>query len=333
MRIPIREKPMPPQLPVTMAVGTAQRAREFLDAARLQDLDQAPPSMVVYLLLGHALELAFKAVIIAHGTTEKVLAKTIRHNLRKAADRAVDVAPAGVILLDDADRARLDLLSGYYRSKGFEYVEPGFVTLPIARELLELAETLTTAISTYVQDYVRRWIREDERKSIHEAAHAVQAYLNGLGVHRATLDPEPRVRTRAQHALDNAGVNLADPPPREMKRLGTFYPRDIEVRVAGALGNFRVDCNEGQVPDIGTVKNLAECDYEAALHESRLLDWDLHRLDRVVDKVWRETMTSERWNTVEKLATLLRDKRSLDGESVHRFLAGEGLAAGNRFRA
>lgn len=146
-------------VPFTRAVGTVGLASEFLAAARLQDLDRTPPSMVTYFLLGHALELAFKSVLIAHGTSEGDLRK-IGHDLAAAIDAAITAAPAGIIELDVSDSARLRSLGPFYQAKAFEYLEPGFMSLPIARELCQLTERLVASNKCFVESHVRSSLRD-----------------------------------------------------------------------------------------------------------------------------------------------------------------------------
>jgi hypothetical protein len=146
------------QIPITRAAGTVRLASEFLDAARRQDLDQTPPSMVTYFLFGHALELAFKSVLIARGTSEKAL-RSIGHDLRAAADAAIEAAPAEVIEMDDSDSARLVRLASFYKAKAFEYLTPGFMSLPVPRELCQFTERLLASIKQFVEAYVRSSIR------------------------------------------------------------------------------------------------------------------------------------------------------------------------------
>jgi hypothetical protein len=147
------------QVPFTRAVGTVRLASEFLAAARLQDLDRTPPSMVTYYLLGHALELAFKSVLIAHGTSERSL-RGIGHDLGAATKAAMKAAPPGIIELDDSDSKRLKRLGHFYQAKAFEYLEPGFMSLPIARELCQLTERLVASIERFVEDHVRSSLRD-----------------------------------------------------------------------------------------------------------------------------------------------------------------------------
>jgi hypothetical protein len=133
-------------------------ASDFLAAAQLQDLDQNPPSMVTYFLLGHALELAFKSVLIAHGTSERNL-RSMDHDLRVVTDAAVQIAPAGVIQMDACESAQLECLGPFYEAKAFEYLLPGFMSLPTPRELYHLAERLAASINRFVEAHVRSSIR------------------------------------------------------------------------------------------------------------------------------------------------------------------------------
>lgn len=77
--------PHPEFIPYTRAVGTVRLASKFLDAAKVQPLDRLQAPIVTYYLLGHGLELAFKSILIAHGTSERNL-REIGHNLAVARD-------------------------------------------------------------------------------------------------------------------------------------------------------------------------------------------------------------------------------------------------------
>ena len=141
-------------VPFTRAVGTAKLAREFFRAATMQDHSSLVPSLVAHYLYGHALELAFKAVLIAHGTTERALRK-IGHDLAEAQDAALAVASADAISMDDGDVARIDMLTGYYGAKALEYVEPGYASLPILTELQQCVDKVSHSVSAYVDRTVR----------------------------------------------------------------------------------------------------------------------------------------------------------------------------------
>jgi hypothetical protein len=147
-------------VPFTRAVGTARLARDFCVAAAAQDHDKNPPSLVAHFLYGHALELAFKAILIVHGTTDRAL-RGIGHDLAQAREAAVRVAPHGTIPMDDRDIARIDLLTAYYEAKALEYVEPGSMRLPILSELRDTSEKLVIAIQAYVEGTIRGRLRAD----------------------------------------------------------------------------------------------------------------------------------------------------------------------------
>ncbi len=115
--------------------------------------------MVSYYLLGHALELAFKSVLIVHGTSERSL-REIGHDLGAAANAAMKAVPPGIIELDASDSVRLERLGTFYQAKAFEYLEPGFMSLPIAQELCHFSEKLVASIRHFVEDSVRSLLRE-----------------------------------------------------------------------------------------------------------------------------------------------------------------------------
>lgn len=152
--------PRSEQLPFTRAVGTVRLASEFLGTARLQDLDQSPPSMVTYFLLGHGLELAFKSILIAQGTSESTL-RGIGHDLGAATEAAMKVSPPGVIELDASEVSWLQRVGPFYQAKAFEYLEPGSMSLPVARELYELVNRLVGSIQHFVEDHVRCLLRKE----------------------------------------------------------------------------------------------------------------------------------------------------------------------------
>jgi len=144
----------PSLIPFTRAVGTIRLASEFLAAGRLHDLDAMPPSLVAHFLFGHAIELAFKSILIANGTSERAL-RRLGHDLVVTRNAAIAAAPAGLLDCDSGDIARLELLSPYYQAKALEYLEPGFMSLPLARELLALTERLVGSVARYIDAHVR----------------------------------------------------------------------------------------------------------------------------------------------------------------------------------
>lgn len=147
-------------IPVTRAVGTAQLAQDFWAAGAAQDHDKSPPSLVTYFLYGHALELAFKALLIVHGISEGEL-RGIGHDLNQARNAAVSVVPARSNPMDLQDAARIDLLAAYYEAKALEYVEIGFMRLPLLPELRDTTKKLVDAAVDYVERSVRDRLHQE----------------------------------------------------------------------------------------------------------------------------------------------------------------------------
>lgn len=123
-------------------------------AGAAEDHSTPTPSFVAQFLYGHALELAFKAILIVHGTSERVL-RNIGHDLARARDAAIRAARVDAVPVDAGDSVRIDLLSAYYQAKALEYVEPGVMRLPILRELRDTTEKVVDAILPYVEATVR----------------------------------------------------------------------------------------------------------------------------------------------------------------------------------
>jgi hypothetical protein len=145
----------PDHIPIARAVGTVRLASEFVSAASRQDLDHSsPPSFVIYFLLGHSIELALKAVLIAYGTSERTL-RDLGHDLMSVLTAVQDVAPPESFHLDAGDRRRIEATASLYRAKAFEYLQPGFASLPLPRDLFGLAERLVTSIGNLVEAHVR----------------------------------------------------------------------------------------------------------------------------------------------------------------------------------
>lgn len=142
-------------VPIERAVGTARLARDFSEAA----INYEPPddriSLVTYFLAGHALELAFKAVLIVEGVTEKRLRRSLGHDLQSYYRAALEVMPDG--LLDDLRVGSVvEMIAGHYGAKAFEYVIPGPARLPLPVPMTETVDTVVGRLRTWVEASVRR---------------------------------------------------------------------------------------------------------------------------------------------------------------------------------
>ena len=110
---------------VTSSWGTLDRSKEFVEAARtlyppFQSFPYNFPS-VVYLLVGHSIELSLKAFLMGRGTTAEELRSKYGHDLdrllgeaeRRGLDDVLEVK------LSAADIRAICLLNVEYKSKGF----------------------------------------------------------------------------------------------------------------------------------------------------------------------------------------------------------------------
>jgi hypothetical protein len=131
--------------------GFVQYASEFLLAAEC--LPQRPHfSPVPYYLYGRALELLFKAFLLAKGKSKAELkAKPFGHDLVYALSESNTLGLASVVSVSAAEAAEIAKANEYYAGKGFEYFEvlpavTGYPNLPdlsvLAVVALRLRDTL-----------------------------------------------------------------------------------------------------------------------------------------------------------------------------------------------
>lgn len=144
-------------LPFTKAVGTSDLASAFSEAAGRQPLDAQPQPFVTYFLLGHALELAWKSVLIAEGVTEKEL-RNIGHDLRAARDGA-----EVVLGKDQPSRGEVfhltEMIADYYSAKALEYLMTGYYSLPEAAQAASAVSTYVRAVDDWINNRVRERLR------------------------------------------------------------------------------------------------------------------------------------------------------------------------------
>lgn len=130
----------------TTGMGLWTDAREMFDAAALviaaPQLEWSSPS---FYLLGHGLEVAFKAYLRSRGHSLKAL-RAIGHDLNKAMEEAAAHGLGEYCSLLPPDRAATALLSPYYMAKHFEYRVAGTRRLPPPEGLLDLGIRLMAAI-------------------------------------------------------------------------------------------------------------------------------------------------------------------------------------------
>ena len=149
--------------------GFAKLAGDFMKAAKLlageydagvvhehgSSLDLLFPFLF---LIGHALELAYKAVLVADGTPENDL-KRIGHDLVGCRQKVQACCPG---LLEDLEEPGTDAIVGrigpYYNAKAFEYHMKGLYS-----GLPPLTNQVATIAAGTVEN-IRKWVRSSVRQ-------------------------------------------------------------------------------------------------------------------------------------------------------------------------
>lgn len=146
------------QVPFERAVATSRLAIQFSDAAMQYRPEDGQISLVSYFLVGHALELSFKAVLIVHGVTEKKL-RDLGHDLQRCHVAARVHLPDG--LLDAGTVGQVvNMISPFYCGKAFEYVFVGFARLPEPRSIMEAVRSLVEVVGAWVERTVHERLSE-----------------------------------------------------------------------------------------------------------------------------------------------------------------------------
>lgn len=126
----------------TTVMGLWTDASQYMRAAKvLNAQDEFEHSQVLYYLIGHALELAFKSYIRSQGGTLEQLIK-LRHDLVRAEKRANELGLSDLVSISTQEKSCLCLLNSYYKDKEFEYRVTGFRTYPPSKDLIELVNKI-----------------------------------------------------------------------------------------------------------------------------------------------------------------------------------------------
>ena len=139
-------------------VGLARRAEEFAEAAKhlVKKEDLEPVSFVFLYLIGHALELTYKSILLNRGATEGKL-KKIGHDLVKSRTKACACFPGELEELEEAGTAEVvAMISPYYKAKAFEYHTTGFYRIP--GDIVQVAAITAATVSN-----IAKWVKNDAR--------------------------------------------------------------------------------------------------------------------------------------------------------------------------
>jgi hypothetical protein len=137
----------------TNATGLTRFAYEYLNAAfavvaahsRQKVIDRPAPVPVLY-LLGHSIELTFKAYLRQHGVTLRQLRK-IGHDLCRGLEDCNALGLGGAYLPTNEQLAALQVLNDVYEAKELEYIRTGFTQWPRYELVEELAVGLFNAVA------------------------------------------------------------------------------------------------------------------------------------------------------------------------------------------
>ena len=152
-------------------IGFARLAADFLNAAKLVvGEDEAGgvgrqvvlPHLFPFLfLVGHALELAYKAVLLVDGATERDL-KRIGHDLMTCRRKVQGCCPD---LLEDLEKPGTEAIVGmigpYYKAKLLEYHKTGLYS-GLPDDPHEVV-TITAGTVKNIQEWVRSRVRHDRQ--------------------------------------------------------------------------------------------------------------------------------------------------------------------------
>jgi HEPN domain-containing protein len=141
----------------TTPIGLARYAADFFDTALAADeiIGRRPgfeiiaPIPVMY-LVGHAIELALKAYLLANGITLRKLKRNYGHDLHRILRKAKELGLQDSVELTDDDESMVELLNELYSTKQLQYIVSGSKTYPVFGPLHEVAEKLVRGIGENV---------------------------------------------------------------------------------------------------------------------------------------------------------------------------------------
>lgn len=121
----------------TTPMGMIRYGHEFLEAAfvvyapaaRLDPSMAMPPVPALY-LLGHGLELTFKAFLLSKGVTLAHLRKQLGHDLEKAFSASKEKELGALLQWHALEETVLTMLNAMYSSKELEYIVTGVKQIP-----------------------------------------------------------------------------------------------------------------------------------------------------------------------------------------------------------
>lgn len=138
-------------------MGMVRYGHEFLEAAfiiyeRASEAEPGlsmPPVPALY-LLGHGLELTFKAYLLTRGVTHAHLRRALGHDLDKALAHCEAHGLKAVVQWQTSEESALTLLNRLYSSKELEYIVTGTKLIPHYPELQNFAVKIFDAVGSQI---------------------------------------------------------------------------------------------------------------------------------------------------------------------------------------
>ncbi len=140
--------------------GVVRLAESFVSAAELvageEDAGAVKVLFPFLFLIGHGLELAYKAILLANGATEKDL-KQIGHNLGRCRQEVQFRCPGLLAKLEETGTKEIVAVVGpYYKAKALEYHKTG-----LYRSLPDDPNQVLTITAGTVKN-MSKWLRRGQ---------------------------------------------------------------------------------------------------------------------------------------------------------------------------
>jgi hypothetical protein len=134
----------------TTPFGLWRYARDFADAGdAAYEVARYQPFVPAYYLMGHSIELSLKAFLLGAGVPLDELKRDFGHDLSALLDRAHHLGLAQEVQLSDIDGGVIRLLGFEYRTKRFEYIRTGLLSLPEWQKLQPLTHRLVSSLRVF----------------------------------------------------------------------------------------------------------------------------------------------------------------------------------------
>lgn len=106
------------------------------------------------IFVGQSIELSLKAFLVTKKFTVKQLRqKEFGHNIDALLEKAVENNLSENVTLETAHGGAMRLLSQEYASRRFQYIETGFISLPLDPLIDECAQLLTSKLKQHCYNY------------------------------------------------------------------------------------------------------------------------------------------------------------------------------------